>query len=57
MRMRIDDARLKQRIREEILPAYLADNVKARELMADGSYVRVGRRADHTAINSQESWL
>ena len=32
---------LKERILHEIVPAYLQDNVKARELMPDGSYRRV----------------
>ena len=36
----VADARLKARIMEEILPIVLADNVKARRLLADGSYVR-----------------
>jgi polyphosphate kinase len=36
----VEDARLKARIMEEILPIVLADNVKARRLLADGSYVR-----------------
>jgi len=33
------DPQLRQRIREEILGAYLADNVEARFLQSDGSYV------------------
>ena len=35
----IKDAMLKQRIRGEILEAYLADNVQARILQPDGRYV------------------
>ena len=34
---------LRERLREEILGAYLRDNVKARLLQPDGSYVRVQR--------------
>jgi polyphosphate kinase len=34
---------LHKRLREEILAAYLADNVKARVLQPDGEYVRVPR--------------
>ena len=37
----IRDAQIKARVRDEILAAYLADNVKARQLRADGSYVRL----------------
>lgn len=38
----IRDTLLRERIRREILEAYLADNVKARYLQKDGSYVRAG---------------
>lgn len=54
---RLDDVRLKQRVRQEILARYLTDNVKARELTRDGTYVRVGRGGNETAINSQEHLL
>lgn len=50
----LEDAGLKRRVRQEILDIYLADNVKARELLADGSYVRVNRAAHDAAVNSQE---
>jgi polyphosphate kinase len=36
----VSDTLLCQRIKQEILAAYLADNLKARVLMPDGSYVR-----------------
>jgi polyphosphate kinase len=36
----VEDQTLKSRIIDEILPVYLADNVKARELRPDGSYER-----------------
>jgi polyphosphate kinase len=36
----IDDPALARRLRDEILAGYLADNVKARLLQADGRYVR-----------------
>jgi polyphosphate kinase len=55
--VRLDDVQLKQRVRDDILGVYLADNVKARELMGDGTYVRVGRQANDPVINSQESLL
>ena len=37
----VRDTLLRERIRREILQAYLSDNVKARCLQRDGSYVRV----------------
>jgi polyphosphate kinase len=36
----VNDELLRQRIRQEILEAYLADNLKARVLQSDGGYVR-----------------
>ena len=39
----IRDTLLRERIRHEILAAYLADTVKARFLQRDGSYVRAAR--------------
>ena len=40
-------------MRDEILAAYLADNVKARQLRPDGSYVRL-RDASQPAFNVQD---
>jgi polyphosphate kinase len=37
----VEEERLAKRLREEILHAYLKDNVKARMLMPDGEYIRV----------------
>ena len=55
----IKDAMLKQRVRGEILEAYLADNMQARILQPDGTYVcadavrsRLSKRAVH--FNAQE---
>lgn len=39
----IESPTLRKRVLQEILPAYLGDNTKARELLADGSYRRVPR--------------
>jgi polyphosphate kinase len=36
----VKDALLRERVRHEILESYLADNIKARILQKDGSYVR-----------------
>ena len=55
--VRLEDARLKKRMRDEILSVYLADNVKAHELMPDGRYVRVFRQATEPPINSQACLL
>lgn len=55
----VRDTLLRERIRQEILDAYLADNVKARCLQRNGSYARVGqtegtrRKAKLTPFNAQ----
>jgi polyphosphate kinase len=36
----VKDELLRERVRQEILESYLADNLKARFLQKDGSYVR-----------------
>ncbi len=51
----VRDAAAVARIRDEILPAYLADTVKARLQQPDGSYVRAGKAMkDAAAFSSQE---
>lgn len=57
----VRDELLRQRIRQEILESYLADNMKTRLLQKDGSYIRVwqaqGRRrppVTANAFNAQE---
>ena len=56
----IRDPQIRARIRDEILAACLADNVKARILRPDGSYMRVrdaGREGKPSAFNSQEFFM
>jgi polyphosphate kinase len=57
----VRDVLLRDRIQQEILETYLADNLKSRILQKDGSYVRAwkaqGKRRPPTgaaAFNSQE---
>jgi polyphosphate kinase len=50
----IRDPLLRDRIRHEILAAYLADNVKARILQRDGNYVREDAKSKGAPFNSQE---
>ncbi len=49
----VEDAKLKLRITEEILPIVLADNVKARILHSDGSYVCATPREGQQPVRSQ----
>jgi polyphosphate kinase len=48
---------LRERIRSEILPAYLHDNSKARVLMPDGSYVRATAWHDEPEYRAQRDLL
>jgi polyphosphate kinase len=53
------DALLRQRVRQEILESYLADNAKSRFLQSDGDYVRADalrgkRRSAQPRFNAQE---
>jgi polyphosphate kinase len=54
----IQDPLLQQRVRREILEAYLADNLKARLLQKDGTYVRVwqaqGKRRPAAGFSAQD---
>jgi polyphosphate kinase len=49
----VETEKLKQYIKDEFLTAYLRDNVKARELLADGTYQKVLQAADEEAFNCQ----
>jgi polyphosphate kinase len=50
----VDPPELKERLIKEVLETTLADNVKARELRADGTYQRVEPRNGVPAVRSQE---
>ncbi|MDQ3800596.1 MAG: RNA degradosome polyphosphate kinase, partial [Acidobacteriota bacterium] len=52
----VEDFRLKQYLKEEFLTAYLSDNVKARELLPDGTYRRLEPASDEEEFNSQLSF-
>jgi polyphosphate kinase len=53
----VEQADLKQRLIREILATSLADNVKARELLADGTYRRVPVEGSQPRVRSQERFL
>jgi len=53
----VEQPDLKIRMIDEILKTTLGDNVKARELLADGSYRRVSPAADAAPIRSQLRFL
>jgi polyphosphate kinase len=49
----IEEVKLKQRIINDILGVILSDNVKARELKSDGTYVRLAPAEGQEAVRSQ----
>ena len=53
----IENTNLKSRIINEILLTYLNDNVKARLMQPDGSYVRIKPKDGQTAIRSQSELI
>jgi polyphosphate kinase len=53
----IEQPNLKQRLIQEILATSLADNVKARELAADGSHRRKSPEPGQVRVRSQERFL
>ncbi len=50
----VQDPQLKQRLKSEILAAYLADNVKARFLDRTGRYTRATRRRGEAPFSAQD---
>jgi polyphosphate kinase len=53
----IEQPDLKQRLIREVLATSLADNLKARELLPDGSYRRLKPEAGQPRVRSQERFL
>lgn len=53
----IQDSQMVQRLHDEVLNAYMKDNVKARRMQPDGSYVRVKPENNEPPFNSQEWFI
>jgi polyphosphate kinase len=53
----IEPPDLKRRVIQDILDVSMADNAKARELQADGTYRRVRPRDGEPAVRSQERFM
>jgi len=53
----IDDEVLRERVLNEILATQLADNVRARELLSDGTYRRVVPAKDAPPVRSQNRFI
>lgn len=53
----VEDSRMIRNIRDDILETYLVDNLKARFMQSDGSYLRLYPEEGQVAINTQEHLL
>jgi polyphosphate kinase len=53
----IRDPEMIQHLLDDVLATYVADNVKARSMQADGLYRRRGRESGSAPINAQEALL
>lgn len=53
----VEDRRLVRYLRDHVLEVYLADNVKARAMQPDGTYLRRLPKAGDDSVNSQELLL
>ena len=53
----IEDAELRRRLIEEVLPTELRDNVDACELRSDGSYVPPTRAEGETPFSAQKYFM
>ncbi|HVO60853.1 MAG TPA: polyphosphate kinase 1 [Terriglobales bacterium] len=53
----IEDRKVIQHLRDRVLEVYLQDNVKAREMQPDGTYIRKHPLDGEPAINAQEELL
>src|SRR5262249_22136992 len=53
----VEPPELKNRLIREVLAICLADNVKARELLPDGSYRRLAPESGQPAVRRQERFI
>ncbi|HMN63162.1 MAG TPA: hypothetical protein PJ988_22535, partial [Anaerolinea sp.] len=53
----IEDPALIRHVRDDVLETYLADNLKARIMLPDGSYCRPVPSADQPPVNVQEAFI
>jgi polyphosphate kinase len=53
----VEDPKLIRRVKKEILATYLADNVKARRLQSDGTYIRVLAKDPAHAVDAQSTLI
>ena len=53
----LESPELIQHVKDQILAVYMADNVKAREMQSDGTYVRKHPARGSAPVNSQNALI
>jgi polyphosphate kinase len=53
----VEDPTLRRRLREEVLPVYMRDTVKARRMLPDGSYESITPTAGDEPLNAMEWFI
>lgn len=53
----LEDQKLIRQVRDDILHTYLSDRVKAREMKADGSYIRMSPKQSEKRIHAQGEFI
>jgi polyphosphate kinase len=53
----VEDPKLIKRVKKEILATYMSDNVKARRLESDGTYVRVTPKQGAPLVDAQAALI
>lgn len=53
----LEDQRLIRQIRDDVLHTYLSDRVKAREMKADGTYVRMAPKPSEKRVHAQGEFI
>jgi len=53
----VENPKIIRNVRDEILETYISDNLKARLMQPDGSYLRVTPDDDHKPLNTQAHFL
>jgi polyphosphate kinase len=53
----VEDVTLRRRLREEVLPVYMRDTVKARRMLPDGTYERITPALGDEPLNAMEWFI
>jgi len=53
----VQDPQMVQHLREDVLSTYFKDNLKARQMLSDGTYERIKPESKQPPLNSQEWFI